>query len=62
MTSAFGAASMVDPLRRVVVRRPDAAFASADPAAWNYAARPDLTAAIREHDHSWPCSPTPAPR
>ncbi len=49
MTAAFGAESMVAPLRRVVVRRPDAAFASADPRTWNYAARPDLAAASREH-------------
>jgi dimethylargininase len=46
----FGAQSMVLPLRRVLVRRPDAAFADADPAAWNYTARPDLIAAQSEHD------------
>lgn len=46
----FGAQSMVLPLRRVLVRRPDATFANADPAAWNYTARPDLVAAQGEHD------------
>ncbi|MDZ4863222.1 MAG: arginine deiminase family protein [Gemmatimonadota bacterium] len=46
----FGAQSMVLPLRRVLVRRPDAAFADADPAAWHYTARPDLAAAQEEHD------------
>lgn len=47
---AYGSQSMVAPLRRVVVRRPDAAFAVEDPAAWHYAARPDLAAAQAEHD------------
>ncbi len=41
---------MVLPLRRVLVRRPDAAFADADPVVWHYTARPDLVAAQREHD------------
>jgi len=41
---------MVAPLRRVLVRRPDAAFGSADPARWHYTARPDLEEARREHD------------
>jgi len=36
-------------LRRVVVRRPDAAFGSADPDAWNYTGQPDLDAALEEH-------------
>jgi len=46
----YGAQSMVAPLRRVLVRRPDAAFGTADPEAWHYAARPDLPAAEAEHD------------
>ncbi len=46
----YGSQSMVAPLRRVLVRRPDAAFAVADPAAWHYTARPDLAAAQAEHD------------
>jgi N-dimethylarginine dimethylaminohydrolase len=41
---------MVAPLRRVVVRRPDAAFAVDDPALWHYTARPDLAASQAEHD------------
>ncbi len=49
MTS-YGSQSMVAPLRRVLVRRPDAAFAVADPAAWHYTAQPDLVAAQAEHD------------
>lgn len=47
---AYGAQTMVEPLTRVMVRRPDAAFAAADPDRWHYAAAPDLEAAQREHD------------
>lgn len=46
----FGAQSMVAPLRRVLVKRPEASFGAADPAAWHYTGRPDLDAARREHD------------
>jgi dimethylargininase len=49
MTRRFGAQSMVAPLRRVIVRRPDRAFAEADPATWHYAARPQLARAVSEH-------------
>src|ERR1700676_1630221 len=49
-TPPFGAQSMVDPLRRVLVKRPEDDFAVADPAAWHYAGRPDLGAARREHE------------
>jgi dimethylargininase len=48
--SRFGAQSMIEPLRRVLVKRPEEAFAVADPSRWNYAGRPDLGAAQREHD------------
>jgi len=41
---------MVAPLGRVLVKRPDDAFGSADPVRWHYAARPDLEEARREHD------------
>jgi N-dimethylarginine dimethylaminohydrolase len=41
---------MVDPIRRVVVRRPNAAFGSADPDRWHYTERPDLPVAQQEHD------------
>jgi len=47
---AYGSQSMVAPLRRVLVKRPDEAFGDADPAIWHYTARPDLAAAQREHD------------
>jgi dimethylargininase len=50
MTQKYGSQSMVAPLRRVVVRTPDSAFAEADPAAWHYRAPPDLTAAQAEHE------------
>jgi dimethylargininase len=47
---SYGCQSMVDPLRKVLVKRPDQAFAVDDPAKWHYAARPDLEVARREHD------------
>lgn len=46
----FGIRNATDPLRRVLVKRPEEAFAVADPAAWGYAGRPDLAAARAEHD------------
>ncbi len=46
----FGGQNMVDPLRRVLVKRPDAAFAVDDPARWHYTAAPDLAKAQAEHD------------
>ncbi len=50
MATAYGCQDMVSRLRRVVIRRPDASFGEADPAAWHYASRPRLAAAQREHD------------
>lgn len=47
---SHGGHSMVAPLRRVLVRRPDAAFAVDDPERWHYTARPELAAAQAEHD------------
>ncbi len=41
---------MIDPLRRVLVKRPDQAFGDADPERWHYTSRPDLDEARREHD------------
>ena len=41
---------MVEPLRRVLVKRPDEAFAVEDPERWHYTSRPDLDEARREHD------------
>ena len=46
----FGSQSMVDPLRKVLVRRPDEAYGNADPAVWHYQSRPDLGVAQDEHD------------
>jgi N-dimethylarginine dimethylaminohydrolase len=40
---------MVARLRRVLVRTPDDAFGSADPARWHYAGQPSLVAAREEH-------------
>src|SRR3954470_7705269 len=50
MSSPYGSQSMVAPLRRGLVRRPDAAFGGAAPAVCHYTSRPDLAAARREHD------------
>jgi N-dimethylarginine dimethylaminohydrolase len=47
---AYGSQSMIAPLRRVLVKRPDQAFADADPARWHYSGHPHLENAQREHD------------
>jgi arginine deiminase len=41
---------MIAPLRKVLVKRPGPAFATADPDRWHYVARPNLAAARQEHD------------
>jgi len=41
---------MVEPLKKVLVRRPDKAFGNADPTLWHYVSRPDLEKAQAEHD------------
>lgn len=41
---------MSDPLKIVLVRRPDESFAVQDPTSWGYAAKPELAVAQREHD------------
>ncbi|HEY7355346.1 MAG TPA: arginine deiminase family protein [Ktedonobacterales bacterium] len=46
----YGSQSMIAPLRRVLVKRPEQAFAVEDPAAWHYTGRPDVTLARQEHD------------
>lgn len=46
----YGSQSMFEPLRRVIVRRPDQVFGTADPVRWHYAARPKLEIAQAEHD------------
>ena len=47
---AFGSQSMVEPLKRVLVRRPDEAFGNADPEGWHYVSQPELKKAQAEHD------------
>jgi len=46
----YGSQSMVEPLKRVLVRRPDQAFGNADPARWHYVSQPELKSAQAEHD------------
>lgn len=50
MGRGFGSQSMVEPLRRVLVKRPDEAFAVEDHQTWHYSGRPDLVRAREEHD------------
>jgi dimethylargininase len=50
MTRRYGCQDMVSPLRSVLVKRPDAAFGSADPREWHYTGHPDLAIAQQEHD------------
>jgi len=49
MPATFGCQNMSDPLRRVLVKRPDEAFAVEDFERWHYTAPPELEAAQREH-------------
>ena len=46
----YGSQSMIAPLRSVLVKRPDNAFAVDDPVAWHYTDRPNLALAQQEHD------------
>jgi dimethylargininase len=50
LTIRYGSQSMIAPLKTVLVKRPEEAFAVDDPAAWHYSARPDLATARQEHD------------
>ena len=50
MNNGYGSQSMIRPLRRVLVKRPDRTFAVEDPRQWHYTARPDLGVAQAEHD------------
>ena len=50
MSATFGCQSMSDPLRRVLVKRPDEAFAVSDFERWHYTRPPELEAAQREHE------------
>lgn len=50
MNRSYGGQTMFGPLRRVLVKSPDEAFAVSDPGAWHYTGTPDLAAARREHE------------
>ncbi len=50
MNAPYGSQSMVDPLRRALVKKPDPAYAVEDHLKWHYTAKPDLQEALREHD------------
>ncbi len=50
MPSLFGGQSMVTRLRRVLVKRPDAVMAGADPQRWHYAGKINLPEAVRDHE------------
>jgi dimethylargininase len=50
MNRLYGGQSMIAPLKRVLVKRPDEAFAGADPVEWHYSAKPNLEIAQKEHD------------
>ena len=50
MSVPYGSQSMVDPLRRVLVKRPDPTYAVEDHQKWHYTSTPDLVEAQREHD------------
>ena len=50
MARTYGSQSMIAPLRRVLVKRPEEGFAVEDPSKWHYAGRPNLEMAQQEHD------------
>ena len=50
MEPVFGGQSMVAPLRRVLMRRPDESFSVTEPGKWHYTGTPDLERALSEHD------------
>ena len=45
----FGTSDMVSPLRRVLVKKPAAAMATADPTTWHYSG--SLSADLLQRDH-----------
>ncbi len=47
----YGSQTMIAPLHKVLVKRPDEAFAVDDPEVWHYIGRPNLPAARQEHDN-----------
>jgi dimethylargininase len=46
----YGCQSMIAPLRKVLVKRPDETFATVEPGRWHYTGQPGLEAARDEHD------------
>jgi N-dimethylarginine dimethylaminohydrolase len=50
MTKNYGVSSMVAPLKRVVVKRPDKQFAVSDFVKWHYTSAPNLGQAQADHD------------
>ena len=48
--AVYGGQNMYGTLKRVIVRRPDASFANADPKKWHYTSQPHLKSALNEHD------------
>ncbi|MEE9442202.1 MAG: arginine deiminase family protein [candidate division Zixibacteria bacterium] len=46
----YGCQSMIDQLKVVLVRRPDASFAVDDPQLWGYPSSPNMLLAQQEHD------------
>jgi dimethylargininase len=50
MSREYGGQSMIAPLRRVLVKRPDEDFAVSDTRRWHYSASPNLEVAQQEHD------------
>lgn len=49
MNQGYGSQNMAGHLRRVLVKRPDSAFAVSDAARWHYTGRPNLEIALKEH-------------
>lgn len=51
MRKSYGSQSMIVPLRRVLVKCPDEAFAVKEPQKWHYTGQPNLEVARQEHDN-----------
>ena len=51
MHRSYGSQSMIAPLRRVLVKRPDESFAVKEPEKWHYTGQPNLEIARQEHDN-----------
>ncbi len=46
----YGGQSMVAPLKKVLVRKPDCTFGFADPSVWHYTMQPNFQKALDEHE------------